>query len=90
MSALWEDNSNCTQCKTGFYVDEGSCLTCGSKFENCTECTYDGSSCTMCESGYYVDEGYCSTCDSGYEYETINATDRACKVCNYSCATCSV
>ena len=59
----------CTDCKDGYYPDNGTCVPCKQKFGNdCKKCTPN--KCTICENGYEPDPytGKCKakSCPSGY------------------------
>ena len=59
----------CTDCKNGYYPDNGTCISCKQKFgDNCEKCTPN--KCTTCEDGYEPDPytGKCKAkaCPDGY------------------------
>ncbi|MBS6474211.1 MAG: hypothetical protein KH347_08215, partial [Acetobacter sp.] len=58
-----------TDCKDGYYPDNGTCVSCKQKFgDNCEKCTPN--KCTICDDGYEPDPytGKCKpkACPSGY------------------------
>ena len=59
----------CTDCKDGYYPDNGTCVSCKQKFgDDCEKCTPN--KCTICDDGYEPDPytGKCKpkACPSGY------------------------
>ena len=59
----------CTDCKDGYYPDNGTCVSCKQKFgDNCEKCTPN--KCTTCDDGYEPDPytGKCKAkaCPSGH------------------------
>ena len=59
----------CTDCKDGYYPDNGTCVSCKQKFgDDCKKCTPN--KCTICDDGYEPDPytGKCKpkACPSGY------------------------
>ena len=59
----------CTDCKDGYYPDNGTCVSCKQKFgDDCEKCTPN--KCTTCKNGYEPDPytGKCKAkaCPSGY------------------------
>ena len=59
----------CTDCKDGYYPDNGTCVSCKQKFgDDCEKCTPN--KCTTCDDGYEPDPytGKCKpkACPSGY------------------------
>lgn len=49
--------TNCTSCKAGQYVKDGTCVSCN--LDNCAECKDDANYCTKCPGGKFVYEGKC-------------------------------
>ena len=98
--------SFCTLCDTsnGFYLNEGTCLTCpvaNAKFiyptgdachdcsTGCLQCS-DGSSCSICDRslGFYLSGGECLSCKIN-SGEFIPKSGDSCHSCLKGCSTCS-
>lgn len=86
----------CTDCKDGYYPDNGTCISCKQKFgDNCEKCTPN--KCTICDDGYEPDPytGKCKpkacppslstnpTCPAGYRVKesTAYSGNSVCKFC---------
>lgn len=80
-------NSNCINCATGYYNNNGVCTACN---DACSDCTGAGfTNCGSCASGYESGgSGICYlTCSVGdYLYTTTNE----CFTCHTACNGCSV
>ena len=64
-----EENSTCSTCKGGYYLENGNCISCSIKF---------GSNCAFCDSSR------CYSCKRGYEYQSQNATNSSACIRNYT------
>ncbi len=66
------DDSKCTKCISGYYLNGNSCAPCS---ENCTECNSNG--CKKCEEGYKkISNGTCVQCGKGQKW-----TNDGCESC---------
>jgi hypothetical protein len=93
-------NGMCTQCSSGYYLNQGQCLSCDA---SCATCN-DISLCLNCNNGYYngtnVDFSLCQSCSAGCLACTSSVTCTSCTTgyrlsggsciaCSNSCNSCS-
>lgn len=69
----------CLQCSSGYYWSDGSCDSCASEMDGCTECSSE-SVCTSCGPGYSLVSGSCVACADLYSV-CANCSSPECQVC---------
>ena len=52
-------DKKCKTCSVGNFVENGSCVSCKTKDNNCLECENLTGKCTKCIEGYDVEDGIC-------------------------------
>jgi hypothetical protein len=54
--------ATCSSCKSGFFLTNGTCLSCPT-IANCSYCDqYDSTKCASCVAGYFSSSGTCTKC----------------------------
>ena len=72
----------CTECIPGFFVSEGSCVSCSQTYgPECNKC--DESECTGCADSFYLNsDNECVTCEEKFEYcKKCSSDGDECKEC---------
>lgn len=70
--------TGCTECQSGFYLDEGQCKSCNSALPGCKQCL-NADVCTMCASEFLtIDAGRC-ICRDGVPNQIQNMNTGACE-----------
>jgi hypothetical protein len=93
--------ATCSECKSGFYLLNNACVTCGigykieglnciSCLSNCLTCT-DASTCAECQQGYYLKSTACDECTAeGWRRGLDGSNKPICTQCAVTnCKTCT-
>ena len=78
---ICSSSGSCTQCKSGYYLSNGSCVAEKSCGANCSVCDKTTGKCTTCESKYSLINGTCLR-------PSMRCLDLNCSDCDTSTGTC--
>ncbi|BFU23647.1 protein kinase domain containing protein [Entamoeba histolytica] len=86
----------CTDCSSGYYLNNSLCKSCSTLDSNCQSCSTNSAVCLVCKNKYYPNGSGCSTCASKNCGDDCNTSNGICTTCinnyypiNGICKSCS-
>ncbi|ELP86334.1 protein serine/threonine kinase, putative, partial [Entamoeba invadens IP1] len=63
LRVVFQTNSSCVECNTGYFLHNKTCIDCRDNEMNCSKCSTTDEKCTECTDGFFPRNGRCISCN---------------------------